>query len=250
MLTNFSLSGKVALITGGARRIGAATARVLHGAGMHLVIHYRNSEEAAVTLKAELDSARANSVLLVQGDLCDTNLPNVLIEQATKKFNRLDLLVNNASSFYPTPFGGTTSAQFDDLISTNLKAPFFLAQVAADTLTASRGAIINIADIWADRPLTSYPIYSAAKAGLVSLTRSLAQELAPAVRVNAIAPGAILWPENQDDKETQHKIITRIPLESMGDASDVAAAVLFFARDAKYITGQVLQVDGGRSILS
>ena len=240
----------VALVTGGARRIGATIVRCLHTAGMKVVVHYRASKAEAQVLKAELENARANSVMLASGDLCDGAIPASLIQTTTRHFGRLDLLVNNASSFYPTPLGKTSTAQFDDLIGTNLKAPYFLAQAATEALTSTHGAIINIADLYADRPMKSYPVYSTAKAALVSLTRSLARELAPAVRVNAIAPGVILWPEGTDDVNAQHRIIARTPLERMGTPTDIQSAVLFLARDAKFITGQVLYIDGGRSIVT
>ena len=240
----------VALVTGGAHRIGAAIVRALHAAGMNVVVHYRASVAEAQALEAELENARADSVVLASGDLCDVATPAALIRTATQHFGRLDLLVNNASSFYPTPLGKTSAAQFDDLVGTNLKAPYFLAQAAAAALTSAQGAIINIADLYADRPMKSYPVYSAAKAALVSLTRSLARELAPAVRVNAIAPGVILWHECEDDEHAQHRIIARTPLERMGTPADIQSAVLFLARDAKFVTGQVLYIDGGRSIVT
>lgn len=240
----------VALVTGGARRIGAAIVRALHAAGMKVVIHYRASTVDAQALASELENARAGSVVLASGDLCDTATATALIQTATQRFGRLDLLVNNASSFYPTPLGKTSDAQFDDLIGTNLKAPFFLAQAAADALTSTQGAIINIADLYADRPMKSYLVYSAAKAALVSLTRSLARELAPSVRVNAISPGVILWPEGDGDEHAQHRIIARTPLERMGTPADIQSAVLFLAHDAKFVTGQVLYIDGGRSIVA
>ena len=240
----------VALVTGGARRIGAAIVRALHGAGMKVVVHYRASVAEAQALEAELENTRANSGVLASGDLRDVETPISLIQTATRHFGRLDLLVNNASSFYPTPLGETSTAQFDDLIGTNLKVPYFLAQAATEALTSAEGTIINIADLYADRPMKSYPVYSAAKAALVSLTRSLARELAPGVRVNAIAPGVILWPEGNDDENAQHRIIARTPLKRLGTPADVASAVLFLARDAKFITGQVLYIDGGRSIVA
>ena len=240
----------VALVTGGARRIGAAIVRALHAEGMKIVVHYRASVAEARALEAELENTRAGSVVLASGDLCDAATPSVLIQTATRHFGRLDLLVNNASSFYPTPLGKTSAAQFDDLIGTNLKAPYFLAQAAATALTSAQGAIINIADLYADRPMKSYPVYSTAKAALVSLTRSLARELAPAVRVNAIAPGVILWPEGDSNEHAQRRIIARTPLDRMVTPADIQSAVLFLARDAKFVTGQVLYIDGGRSIVA
>lgn len=239
----------VALVTGGARRIGAAIVHALHAVGMKVVVHYRSSLTEAQALEAELETTRAGSVVLARGDLCDAAIPEALIRKATQHFGRLDLLVNNASSFYPTLLGKTSTAQFDDLLATNLKAPYFLAQAAADALTTTQGSIINIADLSADRPMKSYPVYSAAKAALVSLTRSLARELAPAVRVNAIAPGVVLWPEGQRNREAQQQIIARTPLDRMGTLEDVQSAVLFLARNARFVTGQVLYVDGGRSVV-
>ena len=250
MPSNPTHTEPVALVTGGAHRIGAAIVRALHAANMSVVIHYRESEAEAQALEAELENVRAGSVMLASGDLCDVATPGSLIQTVTRHVGRLDLLVNNASSFYPTPFGKTSIAQFDDLMGTNVKAPYFLAQEAVEALTSAQGGIINIADLYADRPLKSYPVYSAAKAALVSLTRSLARELAPAVRVNAIAPGVILWPEDGGDEHAQHRIIARTPLERMGTLADIQSAVLFLARDAKFITGQVLHIDGGRSIVS
>ena len=241
MPSNSTHAEPVALVTGGARRSGAAIVRALHGAGMKVVVHYRASAAEAQALEAELENTRANSVVLASGDLCDVETPISLIQTATRHFGRLDLLVNNASSFYPTPLGATSAAQFDDLIGTNLKVPYFLAQAAPEALTRV---------LYADRPMKSYSVYSAAKAALVSLTRSLARELAPSVRVNAIAPGVILWPEGNDDENTQHRIIARTPLKRRGTPADIASAVLFLARDAKFITGQVLCIDGGRSIVA
>jgi pteridine reductase len=249
MPSNSTHAEPVALVTGGAHRIGAAIVRALHAAGMKVVIHYRTSAAEAEALEAELENARAKSVVLAGGDLCDKEFPVELVQTAIRHFGRLDLLINNASSFYPTLLGKTSAAQFDDLIGTNLKAPYFLAQEAAGALTSAKGGIINIADLYADRPMKSYPVYSAAKAALVSLTRSLARELAPAVRVNAIAPGAILWPEDNDE-EARHQLIARTPLERMGTLRDIQSAVLFLSRDATFITGQVLYIDGGRSIVA
>jgi pteridine reductase len=250
MPSNPTHAEPVALVTGGARRIGAAIVRALHGAGMKVVVHYRESAAEAQSLEVELENTRANSVVLATGDLCDVETRVSLIQTATRHFGRLDLLVNNASSFYPTPLGETSTAQFDDLIGINLKVPYFLAQAATEALTRTEGAIINIADLYADRPMKSYPVYSASKAALVSLTRALARELAPGVRVNAIAPGVILWPEGSDDVHAQDRIIARTPLKRIGTPTDIASAVLFLARDARFITGQVLYIDGGRSIVA
>lgn len=246
------LTGKVALLTGAAHRVGAVIARTLHAQGMNLVLHYRNSGEAAQRLQADLQTARADSVALVQADLLNIAALPALIDAALGAWQRLDVLVNNASSFYPTPVGSVTEVQWDDLTGSNLKAPFFLAQAAAPYLAQQHGCIVNIADIHADRPLKTYPVYSIAKAGLVMLTKALARELGPQIRVNAVAPGAILWPEqgagqDLDDAAKQH-IIDRTTLKRQGAPHDIAQAVLFLIRDAGYISGHVLTVDGGRSL--
>lgn len=243
-----TIAGHSALITGGARRIGAAIARRLHAAGMNLSLHYRRSRDAAERLAAELDSRRPGSVQLLSADLLDTAGLGGLIDRAAGRWNRLDLLVNNASGFYPTPLGSATETQWEDLIGSNLKAPFFLAQAASVPLRASRGSIVNLIDIHAERPRDRYPIYSIAKAGLVMLTRSLAWELRPEVRVNAVAPGAILWAEGDSDPNARRTIVERIPLDQLGEPDDIARAVLFLARDGGYVNGQVLAVDGGRSL--
>jgi pteridine reductase len=245
-----SLDGKVALITGGAHRIGATIARTLHDAGACVVLHYRNSSTGARELQAELHTIRPDSVALVQGDLHDTATLPRLIDQAHAAWGRLDILVNNASTFYPTPMGSVTEITWDDLIGTNLKAPFFLAQAAAPHLRIQRGAIVNIVDIHAERPLKGHPVYSMAKAGLVMMTKSLACELGPEVRVNGVAPGAILWPENEMDDATKEKILERTFLKRQGNPQDIANAVLFLARDAHYTSGHILTVDGGRSLNS
>jgi pteridine reductase len=245
-----SFEGKVALITGAAHRIGAQTARTLHEAGANVVLHYRNSAAGAEALQNELHASRPDSVALVQGDLHDAAALPKMVEQAHAAWGRLDLLVNNASTFYPTPVGTVGETEWDDLIGTNLKAPFFLAQAAAPHLKMQRGAIVNIVDIHAERPLKKHPVYSMAKAGLVMMTKSLACELGPEVRVNAVAPGAILWPENEMDDATKNKILDRTFLKRQGNPQDIANAVLFLARDAHYTSGHILTVDGGRSLNS
>jgi pteridine reductase len=242
------LTERVALITGGVHRIGAHTARTLHAEGMRLVLHYRNSREAAQALQAELNAQRADSVVLVRADLLDYNALAKVIADAHSAWGRLDVLVNNASSFYPTPVGTVDEAQWDDLMGSNLKAPFFLAQAAGPHLRAQHGCIVNIVDIHADRPLKRYPVYSMAKAGLVMLTKAMACELGPEVRVNAVAPGAILWPEHEMDEVTQQRIISRTFLKRQGHPENIARAVLYLIRDADYTSGQVLTVDGGRSL--
>lgn len=245
-----ALAGRVALITGAAHRIGAHIARTLHAQGMQLVLHYRNSREAAKKLQQELNEQRPDTVVLVGADLLDHATLAAVVADTHSAWKRLDVLINNASSFYPTPVGSVTETQWNDLFGTNLKAPFFLSQAAAPHLKASRGCIVNIVDIHADRPLKRYPVYSMAKAGLVMLTRALACELGPEVRVNAVAPGAILWPEHDMDQVTQQRIISRTFLKRQGSPEHIARAVLFLIRDADYTSGQVITVDGGRSLNS
>ncbi len=246
--TLHQLDDKVALVTGAAQRIGAQITRTLHAAGMKVVVHYRGSELAARTLAHELNQLRADSTALLQADLSDPASLAPLVVMAAAHWGRLDVLVNNASTFYPSAIGTVTLPQWHDLMDVNLKAPFFLTQAAAPFLTKSGGSIVNIADIHADRPLKGYPIYCMAKAGLVMMTRALARELGPAVRVNAVAPGAILWPEQGLDPDMQAGILARTSLKRQGNPQDIANTVLFLIRDAEYITGQVLNVDGGRSL--
>jgi len=243
-----SLTGKTALITGAARRVGATIARTLHGAGANLVIHYRNSARDAEALAAELAATRPNSVTTIQADLLDIAKLPLLVEAATGTFGGLDVLVNNASTFYPTKIGEITPQTFDDLLGTNLKVPMFLAQAAVPALRRSRGLILNIVDIHSLRPLRNYSVYCTAKAGLHMLTRSLAKELGPEIRVNGISPGPVLWPEGQGDTKQRDKIIERTILKRMGEPADIARTALFFAAHAPFITGQVLAVDGGRSV--
>ena len=243
------LTNKVVLITGAAHRIGATTARMLHAVGMNILLHYRHSREAAEALQTELNDLRPDSVNLLQADLHDTQSLPGLVEEAIKIWGRLDVLINNASSFYPTPIGSVTEAQWDDLIGSNLKAPLFLSQAAAPHLRQHQGCIVSIVDIHAERPLKEFPVYSMAKAGLVMLTKSLACELGPEVRVNAVAPGAILWPEHLGEAEKE-KIISRTFLKRQGAPEDIARTILYLIRDAGYVSGQVLTVDGGRSLNS
>lgn len=243
------LEGKVALITGGAHRLGAAIARGFHAQGMRLVVHYLSSEARARALQQELHAARPDSVMLVRGDLNHSEkLLKNLVFETVESFGRLDVLVNNAARFYPTPVGEASEEQWNDIVGTNLKAPFFLSQIAAPHLRKTGGCILNIADIYGDRPLGKHPIYSIAKAGLIMLTKSLARELGPEVRVNAIAPGAILWPETGIDEMSKQRIISRTPLKRSGDPEDIARTALFLVRDAGFVTGQVLGVDGGRGV--
>jgi pteridine reductase len=248
MQPHHTLSGKVALITGAAHRIGATIARCLHDQGMNVIVHYRDSRAAAEQLQNELLAQRPNSAFLIRGDLRDTAGLSNLAKESCQWQDRLDVLVNNASSFYPTPMAEVNEAQWDDLLSSNLKAPFFLAQATSAYLRQRNGCIVNIVDIHAERPLKGYPVYNIAKAGLVMLTKSLARELAPEIRVNAVAPGAILWPEHGDSEETRKQIIASTALKRQGNPLDVARATVFLIRDAEYMTGQVLTVDGGRSL--
>ena len=243
-----SLAGKTVLITGGAKRVGAAIARELHAAGANLAIHYRKSAAQARTLAEELNAARPASAATVAGELLDIDRLPTLVEFALRSFGTLDVLINNASTFYPTKLGEITAAAWDDLLGTNLKVPTFLSQAAAPALRKSAGLILNIVDIHALRPLRDHTVYCTAKAGLHMLTRSLAKELGPEIRVNGIAPGPILWPEGQPDSPAQRKIIERTILKRIGKPSDIARTALFFAAHAPYITGQILAVDGGRSV--
>ena len=246
-----SLKDKVALITGGARRIGADIARALHAAGMRLVIHYRNSPGAAEDLRAELCDARPDSVRLIRCDLKETAKVKNLVRESAVAMGGLDVLVNNAALFFPTPIRSATEDQWDMLMDTNLKAPFFISQAAAPYLAKRGGVIVNITDIYADRPLDDHPIYNATKSGLVALTRSLARDLGPGIRVNAVAPGAILWPEHDDmDQLSKQRLISRTPLRRIGSPEDITRTVLFLVADAPYITGQVIPVDGGRTVVS
>jgi len=243
------MQGKVVLITGGAKRVGAAICRRLHGAGASLMIHYRSSAAEAEALRDELNSLRPDSAALVQADLHDVERLPQLVAAAERQFGRLDVLINNASSFYPTAVGEIGEKDWHDLLGTNLKAPLFLSQAAAGPLRHSHGCIVNIADIHAERPMKSYVVYSIAKAGLVALTKSLAHELGPEVRVNAVAPGPIMWPEEDptfDDQE-RRRIVAHTLLKREGTPDDIARAVLFLVKDAPYITGTILPVDGGRS---
>lgn len=243
-----TLDGKVVLITGAARRIGAEIAEMLHAVGATVVIHYRHSQAAAMDLQQKLNTQRPNSCWLLSGDLLVVNNLPHLVEQVITWTGRLDVLINNASSFYPTPIGSLTEQQFDDLIGTNLKAPLFLAQAAAPYLQQSQGCIINLVDIHGFRPLKNYPAYCAAKAGLVMVTQSLARELGPQVRVNGVAPGAILWPEMAENTAMHQELLAKTALKREGSPTDIATTVLFLVRDAPYITGQVIPVDGGKML--
>lgn len=238
----------VVLVTGGARRVGAAIVRHLHAAGCDVAIHYRSSADEAAAIASELNAARADSAAIFPGALEDDATPDALIAAVLEHFGRLDGLVNNASAFYPTPIGATTPAHWNDLFAANARAPFFLAQAATTALREARGAIVNIVDIYAERPLAGHVVYSMAKAALVMLTQALAKDLAPEVRVNAVAPGAILWPESGKPEEATEALIAKTPLGRKGEPADVAEAVRWLLLDAHYTTGQVIRVDGGRAL--
>ena len=244
------MQGKTVLVTGGAKRVGAVICRRLQAAGANVVIHYRSSLHEAIALRAELNELREDSAFCVQADLLDIAALKAMVVEATQHFGHLDALVNNASSFYATPLAEMNEDQWMDLIGTNLKAPLFLAQTAAEELRRRHGCIINIADIHAERPMHGHLLYSVAKSGLVALTKGLAQELAPQVRVNAVAPGVIMWPEGEawQNEEQRRKIVAHTLLKREGEPDDIAKAVQFLLSDAPYITGQIIAVDGGRSI--
>ena len=247
-IDNLPLRGHVMLITGGARRVGASIVRALHGAGACVLVHHRDSLADARALAEELNDARPGSVAIEAGDLLDAEVPERLVDCALRAFGRLDILINNASTFYPTAVGEITSAHWDDLMGSNLRAPLFLSQAAAPSLRSARGLILNIVDIHAMRPLKGHPVYSVAKAGLATLTRSLARELGPEIRVNGIAPGPVLWPERAVEEALKREIIAKTALKRHGTPGDIARTALFLAADAPYITGQIIAVDGGRSI--
>jgi len=239
---------KVALVTGGARRIGAEIVRRLHAEGMNIALHYRTSQSDARRLHDELLAARPGSVQLFQANLRDTDAIRQMVCAVTAAHGRLDVLVNNASSFHATPLDAMDEASYQDLLDTNLKAPLFLAQAVAAQLEHNQGCIINIADIYGIKALAGYAAYCAAKAGLIMLTRALALELAPGVRVNAIAPGAILWPESGGTEMERAAVLASTPMGRAGQPADIAESVVFLVRDAHYMTGQVIKVDGGRAI--
>jgi len=239
----------VVLVTGAARRVGRVIARTLHGAGYDLVLHYRSSRAEAEQFAAELEHARAGSTLLLGAELAQAaELPRLVL-RAVQRYGRLDGLVNNASAFYPTLVGETTEAQWDELFASNAKAPYFLSQAAAPHLRAAKGAIVNLVDIYVERPLPRHPVYCMAKAALSMMTLALARELGPEVRVNAVAPGAVLWPESGKAYADQQELVARTALKRAGSPEDVAGAVLYLLRDAGYVTGQTIKVDGGRSVV-
>jgi len=244
------ITNKVVLITGGAKRVGATICRMLHATGMNLMIHYKSSLNEARALQAELNLQRPNSVSIIQGDLLNiASLPN-LVAETIQQFGHLDVLINNASTYYASEIGDIDETKWLDLMGSNLKAPLFLSQAAAGELRKSNGCIINITDMHVERPKKGYVVYSVAKAGLVTLTKSLAYELGPEVRVNAVAPGPVQWPENnpQFDEVYRQRVINQTLLKRVGEAEDVAKAVKFLIADAPFVTGHVLAVDGGRSL--
>lgn len=251
--TNNTVSPKTALVTGSAKRVGAVIVQTLHQAGYNVVIHCRSSRQAADDMAAMLNESRPDSAKVIQADLDDETTYNSLIEQACQYWGRLDVLINNASSFYATPVGNITIDDWNKLINSNMKAPLFLSQAAAPHLKETRGCIINMVDIHGQRPMKDHPVYCAAKAGLAMLTMSLAKELGPDVRVNGVAPGAILWPvsdgsDNFMSEQTKNIILERTALKRSGTPIDIAKTILFLIRDADYITGQIIAVDGGRSL--
>ena len=241
---------KVVLITGGAKRVGAAICRTLHAQGAQLMIHYNTSVNEARALQAELNLIRSKSVAIVQGDLLNIDvLPN-LVQETIHQFGKLDVLINNASTYYATEIGKINEENWQDLIGSNLKAPVFLTQAAANELRKNHGCVVNITDMHVERPKKGYIVYSVAKAGLVTLTKSLAHELSPGVRVNAVAPGPVQWPEDnpQFDEVYRQRVINQTLLKRVGEPEDVAKAVKFLIYDAPFVTGHVLAVDGGRSL--
>ncbi len=243
-----NLSASVALITGASRRIGKQIAIELHRNQFNIVVHYHQSQQPAIELAETLNTIRQNSCIIIQADLTDNQALNLLVSKSAKQWGKIDLLVNNASTFFPTKLQDSNQSEWDNLFATNLKAPYFLSQAALPYLTETKGSIINIIDIYGIQPLLNHSIYCMAKAGLVMMTKSLAKELAPNIRVNGIAPGAILWPQTdaEEDRQKQQKIIQKTALKRQGAAEDIAKTVNFLALEANYITGQIIKVDGGR----
>jgi pteridine reductase len=238
----------VALITGAARRVGAVIARTLHAAGYDVALHYRHSAADAHTLADELEAQRGGSTLLLQAELAELSSLPGMIDQLLARYGRLDALVNNASAFFSTPAGTATAEQWNALFASNAQAPFFLSQLAIPALRASGGAIVNMIDIYAERPLAGHPLYCMAKAALAAMTRSLALDLGPDIRVNGVAPGAVLWPGDGKAYDDQQAMLARTPLKRAGAPDDVASAVLWLLRDAPFVTGQIIRVDGGRTL--
>ena len=253
--TEHASDPRVCFLTGASKRIGACTARKFHGEGFNVIVHYNNSSAQAEALVAEFNSLRAASAVSLQADLTDRERIEPLADAALAAFGRVDVLVNNASSFYPTPLADCSHAIWDDLIDSNLRAAFFLTQGLAPELERRRGCVVNIVDTHADNPLKGFPVYSIAKAGLKAMTKSLAKELAPRVRVNGVSPGAILWPPSLEDESdpsvlaAREKILQTLPLRSLGEPQNIADAAFFLANDACYVTGQTIRVDGGRYLV-
>ncbi|MDO9162699.1 MAG: pteridine reductase [Methylococcaceae bacterium] len=246
MVTDFC--GKNVLITGASKRIGASCARLLHEKGCNVILHYNTSRQEALELCAQLNQERPDSARVMQADLLNREQLRNLAHQASGAWGGLDVLINNASSFYPTALAAVTEDQWDELLGSNLKAPFFLTQALSSVLLVRQGCVVNIIDIHAERGLKGYPVYSIAKAGLAAMTKVLAKELGPSVRVNGVAPGAIIWPEFDMSEEDKNEILQRVALHRHGQPADIAKAVLFLVRDAEYVTGQILSVDGGRTL--
>lgn len=238
----------VALITGAGRRVGAVIARTLHAAGYDLALHYRRSIDDARMLADELERQRSGSTLLLQAELADISALPVMIEQLLAHYGRLDALVNNASAFYPTPLGTASAQQWNELFASNAQAPFFLSQAAIPALREARGGIVNMIDIYAERPLAEHPLYCMAKAALAAMTRSLALDLGPDIRVNGVAPGAVMWPSDGKPYADQQAMLARTPLQRAGTPEDVAGTVLWLLRDAPFVTGQIIRIDGGRTL--
>ena len=241
------MKNRTVLITGAAKNIGATIAKELHSSGMKIIIHYNHSQKEAAKLVDELNDLRENSAIKIQADLKKKECYSMLINAALDFTGKIDVLINNASAFYPTPLNDINEKNWNELININLKAPLFISKLAAESLKENNGCIINITDIHASNPLINHAIYCISKAGLIILTKSLAKELAPNIRVNAISPGAITWPDGMDG-ETKENIINQTVLKKMGDAKDIAKTVIFLIEDASYITGQILNVDGGKTL--
>lgn len=239
---------RVALITGAARRIGAVIARRLHASGWNVALHCRRSRTELDALIAELERARSSSTLALEADLGDVDALAPLVAKTVERFGGLDALVNNASAFYPTPIASATAAQWDDLFAANARAPFFLAQAAAAPLAKRNGAIVNLVDIYADMPLAEHAIYAMSKAALAAMTKALARDLAPDVRVNGVSPGAVLWPESGKNDEDRQALVERTPLKRVGTPEDIASAVAWLL-DAPFVTGEIVRVDGGRHLV-
>jgi pteridine reductase len=241
-------STRAALVTGAAARIGATVAQTLHARGCDVMLHYNSNGEGAQRLADRLNAERAGSACLAQADLSSPGGVETLVGAVRAELGRLDILVNNASRFYPTAVGETLAWQWEDLVNSNLRGPYFLVQGLLDELRTAGGTVVNIIDVHGERPLRRHSVYCISKAGLAMMTRSLARELGPAIRVNGVSPGAILWPEHEPEAAEKQSILARTALSRLGDPADIASAVVYLALDAPYVTGQILAVDGGRSL--